>query len=77
MAYNSIIVRLELTHAKVNFGEVASTISVAGGDITSIDVIRPGQKSSVRDITVEVVDTAEVLIVDSLRAHSTEFPHQT
>jgi malate dehydrogenase (oxaloacetate-decarboxylating) len=68
LAYNSIIIRLELTHAKVNFGEVASTISLSGGDITSIDVIRPGQETSVRDITVQVVDTAESLVVESLRA---------
>ncbi|MDF2960124.1 MAG: NAD-dependent malic enzyme [Paenibacillus sp.] len=68
MAYNSIILRLELNHAKVNFGDVASAISKAGGDITSIDVIRPGQETSIRDITVHVSDTAESLIVESLRS---------
>jgi malate dehydrogenase (oxaloacetate-decarboxylating) len=68
LAYNSIIIRLELTHTKINFGEVASAISLSGGDITSIDVIRPGQDTSVRDITVEVVDTAETQVVESLRA---------
>jgi malate dehydrogenase (oxaloacetate-decarboxylating) len=68
LAYNSIIIRLELTHAKVNFGTVASTISHSGGDITSIDVIRPGQESSVRDITVQIIDTAEAQVVESLKA---------
>jgi malate dehydrogenase (oxaloacetate-decarboxylating) len=68
LAYNSIIIRLELTHTKVNFGEVASAISLSGGDITSIDVIRPGQDTSVRDITVQVVDTAETQVVESLKA---------
>jgi malate dehydrogenase (oxaloacetate-decarboxylating) len=68
LAYNSIIIRLELTHAKVNFGTVASTISLSGGDITSIDVIRPGQETSVRDITVQIVDTAESQVVESLKA---------
>src|SRR5665647_347498 len=68
LAYNSIIIRLELTHAKVNFGEVASTISLSGGDITSIDVIRPGQETSVRDITVQIIDTAESQVVESLKA---------
>ncbi|MCR8635610.1 NAD-dependent malic enzyme [Paenibacillus radicis (ex Xue et al. 2023)] len=67
MAYNSIILRLELNHAKVNFGDVASVISKAGGDITSIDVIRPGQETSTRDITVHIADKAEALIVESLR----------
>lgn len=66
MAYNSIILRLELTHAKVNFGDVAHTISKAGGDITSIDVIRPGQDTSIRDITVHVADKAEKDVVDAL-----------
>jgi malate dehydrogenase (oxaloacetate-decarboxylating) len=68
LAYNSIIIRLELTHAKINFGEVASTISHAGGDITSIDVIRPGKETSVRDITVQIIDTAESQVVESLKA---------
>jgi malate dehydrogenase (oxaloacetate-decarboxylating) len=68
LAYNSIIIRLELTHAKVNFGAVASTISHSGGDITSIDVIRPGQETSVRDITVQIIDTAELQVVESLKA---------
>ena len=63
MAYNSIILRLELDHGKVNFGDVASAISRAGGDITSIDVIRPGQESSVRDITVNIADQAESQVV--------------
>jgi malate dehydrogenase (oxaloacetate-decarboxylating) len=66
VAYNSIIIRLELNHTLVNFGDVASAISKAGGDITSIDVIRPGQDTSIRDITVHVADHAEPLITESL-----------
>jgi malate dehydrogenase (oxaloacetate-decarboxylating) len=68
MAYNSIILRLELDHTKVNFGDVASAISKAGGDITSIDVIRPGQENSVRDITVHLADHAESQVVESLKS---------
>ncbi|WP_068498365.1 NAD-dependent malic enzyme [Paenibacillus kribbensis] len=68
MAFNSLILRLELVHSKVNFGEVASTISRAGGDITSIDVIRPGQDSSVRDITVHVAEVAEASLIESLKS---------
>lgn len=66
MAYNSIIIRMELNHTLVNFGDVASAISKAGGDITSIDVIRPGQETSVRDITVHVADTAEAKVTAAL-----------
>ncbi|RUT35527.1 NAD-dependent malic enzyme [Paenibacillus zeisoli] len=68
MAFNSIILRLELNHTLVTFGQVASAVSDAGGDIVSIDVIRPGSDNSVRDITVQVADEREKLVVDSLRA---------
>ncbi|MBB3114748.1 malate dehydrogenase (oxaloacetate-decarboxylating) [Paenibacillus phyllosphaerae] len=68
MAQTSIILRVELDHQKISFGDVAATISRAGGDITSIDVIRPGKESSVRDITVDVADTEESTVVESLRA---------
>ncbi|OXM84052.1 NAD-dependent malic enzyme [Paenibacillus rigui] len=67
MAYNSVIFRLELDHAKVNFGDVASVISKAGGDITSIDVIRAGQESSIRDITVSAADAIETHILGVLQ----------
>lgn len=67
MAFNSIIVRLELDHKLVNFGDVASAVSDSGGDIISIDVIRPGSDISVRDITVQAADEKEKQIVDSLR----------
>ncbi|MDF2961021.1 MAG: NAD-dependent malic enzyme, partial [Paenibacillus sp.] len=68
MSYNSMILRLELNHLKLNFGDVASAISKAGGDITSIDVIRPGQETSIRDITVHVRDTEESQVVDRLKS---------
>ncbi|WP_268795701.1 hypothetical protein [Paenibacillus sp. Soil766] len=42
MAHTSIIIRAELEHSKIIFGQVAAAISQAGGDVTSIDVIRPG-----------------------------------
>lgn len=67
MAFNSIILRLELDHKLVSFGQVASAVSDAGGDIVSIDVIRPGSEVSVRDITVQAADEKEKQIVDSLR----------
>lgn len=68
MAYNSIILRLELSLNQVSFGDVASAISKAGGDITSIDIIRPGQEVTVRDVTVQVADTAESTIVEAIKS---------
>lgn len=68
MSYNSLIIRLELNHSKLNFGDVASAVSKVGGDITSIDVIRPGQETSIRDITIHVPDSAESQVVDTLKS---------
>ncbi|MCZ8514106.1 NAD-dependent malic enzyme [Paenibacillus filicis] len=67
MAHTSIILRVELNHEQVTFGDVAAVISQAGGDITSIDVIRPGKDSSVRDITVDVTEAAESQVVEALK----------
>jgi len=69
VAQTSIILRVELNHEQVTFGDVAATISKAGGDITSIDVIRPGKESSVRDITVDVAESAESQVVEALKSH--------
>ncbi|CAM3650419.1 NAD-dependent malic enzyme [Cohnella lubricantis] len=66
MAYNSIILRVEMNHSLLHFGDVAAAIGQAGGDIISIDVIRPGQEHSVRDITVDVTENGESLVVESL-----------
>ncbi|MBP1157567.1 MULTISPECIES: NAD-dependent malic enzyme [unclassified Paenibacillus] len=70
MAQTSIILRVELNHDQVTFGDVAAVISKAGGDITSIDVIRPGKESSVRDITVDVAESAETQVVEALKQHA-------
>ncbi|MCS7459045.1 NAD-dependent malic enzyme [Paenibacillus doosanensis] len=67
MANTSIILRVELTHGQVTFGDVAAAISHAGGDVTSIDVIRIGKESSVRDITVDVQDSAEAQVVSAIK----------
>ncbi|MBW7473834.1 NAD-dependent malic enzyme [Paenibacillus oenotherae] len=67
MANSSIIVRLELDHQLITFGDVAAAISKAGGDITSIDVIRPGKDTSIRDITIDVADTVESELVATLK----------
>ncbi|UKS24520.1 NAD-dependent malic enzyme [Paenibacillus sp. HWE-109] len=67
MAYNSIILRLELNHELNHFGEVATAISKAGGDMTSIDVIRTTPESSIRDITVQVSDQGESRVSEFLK----------
>ncbi|NRF93805.1 NAD-dependent malic enzyme [Paenibacillus frigoriresistens] len=66
MAKTSMIMRIELDHDKLSFGDVAVVISKLGGDITSIDVIRSGKSSSIRDITVEA-DTEQTRIVECLK----------
>ena len=64
----SIIIRVELDKAEVSFGEVATAISNAGGDVIAIDVIRAGQLTTVRDITVNVVDVESPKVVEALEA---------
>jgi len=67
MAYNSIILRVEMNHSLLHFGDAAAVIGQAGGDITSIDVIRPGQDNSIRDITVQVTENGENQVVEALK----------
>jgi malate dehydrogenase (oxaloacetate-decarboxylating) len=59
----SIIVRLEMNTNEVHFGQVASSIFEAGGDIVAIDVIQTSQTVSVRDITIAVTDTIDIDII--------------
>lgn len=66
MAYNNLVARVELKN--ISFGEVASVIGKAGGDIISIDVISSSGESSVRDITIEVSDKVEEQVLEQLRA---------
>jgi malate dehydrogenase (oxaloacetate-decarboxylating) len=62
----SIIIRVELDKTAVTFGEVATAISKAGGDVIAIDVIRAGQHTTVRDITVNVTDVDNQKVVGAL-----------
>ncbi|WP_282940577.1 NAD-dependent malic enzyme [Paenibacillus sp. RC67] len=66
MSHTSIVLRVELFHETTTFGDVASAISKASGDITSIDVIRAGKESSIRDITVDVAESNESSVIDAL-----------
>jgi malate dehydrogenase (oxaloacetate-decarboxylating) len=63
----SIILRLEMNSELVTFGEVATAISRAGGDIVAIDIIGSGKDLTVRDLTVMVKDTGDIdLITEEL-----------
>lgn len=59
----SVILRLEMNTNEVHFGQVASSIFEAGGDIVAIDVIQTSQNSTVRDITITVTDTVDIDII--------------
>jgi malate dehydrogenase (oxaloacetate-decarboxylating) len=63
----SIIFRIELDHRSANFGQVASTIGNAGGDVTFIDVIRSGKDVSIRDLTVDMAEQSVKQLADSLK----------
>jgi len=49
-----IIMRLQLDLEVFSFGEIASCIGAAGGDIIGVDVISSSKTQSVRDITINV-----------------------
>ncbi len=64
----SIILRLEMEKENVSFGEVATIVSNAGGDIVAIDVIKEGKNKTVRDISINVNDeTKQERIVMSIK----------
>lgn len=56
----SIILRLEIQTEKVNFGQVASAIANAGGDLVAIDVIQTSKTFTVRDLRVLINDSAQM-----------------
>ncbi|MBP1993324.1 NAD-dependent malic enzyme [Paenibacillus eucommiae] len=52
----SIILRLDMQKELVTFGQIATAIGDAGGDIVAVDVTRASKNSTIRDITVNVSD---------------------
>ncbi|MGG4143478.1 NAD-dependent malic enzyme [Paenibacillus algorifonticola] len=52
----SIIIRLEISQDVVTFGQIATAIGDAGGDVIAIDVAKSGKATTIRDITVHVSD---------------------
>ncbi|TLS50315.1 NAD-dependent malic enzyme [Paenibacillus antri] len=58
-ASTTIVLRLEIDKEKATFGNIATAIGEAGGDIVAVDVNRPGRTTTVRDITVNVMDSQQ------------------
>ncbi|MCR8642706.1 NAD-dependent malic enzyme [Paenibacillus sp. N1-5-1-14] len=56
----SIILRLEISTGEIKFGQIAQCISEAGGDIVAIDVIHTAPNMTIRDITIDTVDTSHI-----------------
>lgn len=68
-AGTSLILRLRLDNVPGKFGEVASAIGAAGGNIGAIDIVRADRKNIVRDVTVQVLDAAQGNgVVEAVRA---------
>ncbi|WP_054949961.1 NAD-dependent malic enzyme [Numidum massiliense] len=63
----SIILRLEMDKNKVSFGQLATAISEAEGDIVAIDVIHQSRESTVRDVTVNLPDKNSERIVNAVQ----------
>ncbi|NOV04380.1 NAD-dependent malic enzyme [Paenibacillus planticolens] len=59
----SIILRLELDKELASFGNIATAISDAGGDIIAIDVVRTDKNLTVRDITINVYDNKHTELI--------------
>ena len=62
----TMIIRLEIRKPEASFGDVASRLASAGGDIVAIDVIRAGKDVTTRDLTVNVQDAANDEIIKVL-----------
>ncbi|MEC0245943.1 NAD-dependent malic enzyme [Paenibacillus chitinolyticus] len=67
-ASTNIILRLEIDKELTSFVQIAAAIADAGGDIVAVDVNRAGKTTTVRDITVNILDALHSeLIVSALR----------
>ncbi|PRX66403.1 malate dehydrogenase (oxaloacetate-decarboxylating) [Cohnella sp. SGD-V74] len=63
MGGKSVIIRLDISGDRMNFGLVANIVSSLGGDIVAIDTIHIGNEGSVRDMTVNVVDASGIQLI--------------
>jgi len=65
----NIIIRVQLENEVVSFGEIASAIAKANGDIIGLDMISSGKTNTVRDITVRVYDNKHSQLVVQVISH--------
>lgn len=65
----NLILRLAINRDETSFGEIATVISEAGGDLVAIDVINEKQTVTVRDLTINVAnDDNREQLIDSVKA---------
>lgn len=50
----SFILRLKLDKKTASFGQIATVISSAGGDLVAIDVIKENRNSTIRDLSINI-----------------------
>jgi malate dehydrogenase (oxaloacetate-decarboxylating) len=55
----TIILRLEMDKQAATFGQIATAIGDAGGDIVAVDASRVGKTTTVRDITIQALEQAD------------------
>ncbi|AWP30177.1 malate dehydrogenase [Paenibacillus glucanolyticus] len=59
----SVIARIEMNTEEASFGQVTAAIFEAGGDIVAIDVIQTSSHTTIRDVTITVIDTVDIDII--------------
>jgi malate dehydrogenase (oxaloacetate-decarboxylating) len=64
----TMIFRIEMERASVHFGDIATALTEAGGDVVAVDVIRAGKDTTVRDVTVQLAVDAYDAIANALRS---------
>ncbi|WP_098741313.1 NAD-dependent malic enzyme [Paenibacillus sp. EZ-K15] len=67
----SVIARIEMNTEEASFGQVTAAIFEAGGDIVAIDVIQTSRHTTIRDVTITVIDTIDIdIIAERIRSMS-------
>jgi malate dehydrogenase (oxaloacetate-decarboxylating) len=61
----SVTLRVEMDKERVTFAELVFVISQQGGDIIAIDVIKPGRRKEIRDLSVRVVEPSVVEVLSA------------
>lgn len=67
----SVIARIEMNTEEASFGQVTAAIFETGGDIVAIDVIQTSKHTTIRDVTITVIDTIDIdIIAERIRSMS-------